>query len=241
MNMRYHLSSNNGLFAGTLAILMFLSSPIWAEEPDLKGREDRLVPVTRGEKENTFRFGKAILDDASGTITIPGYINQLQGAIELIACATKGKTHESILVLDVEPIHLQLAMIRLGLTALQPVRYQGDPEPPKGGRVNIFVEWQADGKKVRYRADELVWCPSKNETMPKTDWVFTGSQVIDGVFQAGVEKSLITTYRDPYTIIDNPSESGINDELFVPNKNILPPIKTPVTLIIEKIPGREKG
>lgn len=224
-----------------LVVLTLAPLPALAQDPDLEGRQDRLAPITRSEDGRFVRIGKAELDDVSGTITVPGHLNQRMGAIELVACATGGKTHESLFLLDVEPIHLQLALIRLGLEALRPVRFAGDPEPPKGGWVYVYAEWEQDGKTVRHRVEDLIFSPAKGETMPQQHWVFAGSKTIQGNFMATVERSLITTYRDPYAIIDNPAESGTDDELFVPNAAVLPEVKTPVKVIIEKIPGKEKG
>jgi hypothetical protein len=56
---------------------------------------------------------------------------------------------------------------------------------------------------------------------------------------ADMEGSIITTFHDPYTIIDNPLPGGGNDELYVVNETLVPPKETEIQLIIKAVSNKE--
>lgn len=182
--------------------------------------------------EGKFQLGAVVIDQKQQSIYLPGRINMTQGPIELLACAPGGRTHETVLVVDVEPIHVQTGLLLIGLQPGQSVRVEGDPVVPKGSAVIVDVTWELKGVKSEYRGEDLVLDVKSKATMPRTSWVFTGSQIQDGRFMAQEEKSIITTYRFPFTILDNPLPSGTDDEVYVANTVVLPPVGTPVTVIL---------
>ena len=138
--------------------------------------------------------------------------------------------HESILVLDAIPHDIQVALLLLGLDS-ENVKYNADStQVIDGDNIEISVLWN-DGKK-KVSASELF----KNiETgkPPEAKWVFIGSKVIDGLFVADQEESIIATYHDEYSIIDFAATGADNDELFVINKDLVPPIGTAVEVILK--------
>ncbi|NCS90751.1 MAG: hypothetical protein GW789_18730, partial [Ignavibacteria bacterium] len=112
--------------------------------------------------------------------------------------------------------------------------FQGDPSIPKGDSVEVFVKWKDKEDNMQfYRGEDLVFNLKDSSVMKKTHWVFTGSKVIDGLFVADAEKSLITTFHDPFTILDNPSPDGAYDDFFIVNEKIVPPKGTKVEVIIK--------
>jgi len=77
-----------------------------------------------------------------------------------------------------------------------------------------------------------VWNVVAERPMQRTPWIFVGSEILDGVFQAHLEGSLITTYNDPHTILDNPLSTGMDDVYYTVNKKLVPPRGTPVGVIL---------
>lgn len=188
-----------------------------------------------------YQIGQAIVNMNSRELKVHGWINMSEGLVEYLAVSPRGKLHESILALDVEPMHFQVGLILLDLNFGRNIRYQGDPETPRGDSVEIYVEWQDQGDVKKYRAEELVFNKATDSTLAPGHWVFTGSTVINGIFMAEREGSLIATYHDPFTIIDNPSPAGGDDTILFANQKILPPPKTPVTVIIKPSPQRRRN
>ena len=192
------------------------------------GSEPQPDPSPVRWEGTTAILGSVQLDSATKTVTATGWVNQTSGPIEVLACGIKGKIHESVFVLALNPLDLQAALLLAGLKGGAPMPAIGEG-PPNGSPVDIFVEWQADGKAQRARAETFVWNIEDNVVLPETPWTFTGSVVKDGQFKALAEESLVVTYWDPYAIIDNPLPCGANDEILSVNSNTVPPYQTPVT------------
>jgi hypothetical protein len=173
-------------------------------------------------------LGSVQVDSATKTVTATGWVNQTEGAIEVLACGIKGKVHESVFVLALKPLDLQAGLLLVGLKGGAPMSAIGEG-PPHGDPVDVFVEWKSGDETKRARAETFVWNIADNAVLPETPWTFTGSVVKDGEFKALAEESLVVTYWDPYAIVNLPLPCGANDEILVVNSNTVPPYQTPVT------------
>ena len=129
----------------------------------------------------------------------------------------------------------------MGLEPKGGLEYQGDPSSPQGDSVEIWVEWEVNGKKERHRGEDLVFNIPTKRPMTQTPWVFTGSKIVKGTFMANVEQSLIATYNDPFAIINNPLPTGADDTVYRVNENIVPERGTPITVIIKPIRSDNKN
>jgi hypothetical protein len=192
--------------------------------------------------DNVYKIGNLVVDGNTREVTMPGWINMSEGLVELLACAPGGKVHESVVVVDVEPFHLQIALLLLGLEGGESISHQGDPATPEGDPVEIVIEWAdpESGETKRVRGEDFIYNVKADRPMIHTHWVFTGSRVVDGIFVAQMEKSLVTTYHDPYTIIDNPLPTGGDDTYYEANRFLVPPVGTKVTFLVRPA-GDESG
>jgi hypothetical protein len=190
------------------------------------------------------------LDRKTSQIHVGGWVNMQKGLIEVLACTPEGKTHESALALECVPSALNAAFLALGYKPGRPVTYGTERyELPKGDPVWITVEWKTvAGETKRVRAEELVFDRSTESAMATMAWIYVGSQMLAGpeqakpTFAADAIKSLITTYHDPTSIIENPLDVGQDDTLFFANEKVLPPQQTPVTVTFWKSePPRSAG
>ncbi len=187
--------------------------------------------------ENLYQLGTVVLNTNAKEITIPGEINISTDdtIIEFFACGTLGKSHESILILDAEPIHLFIA---LGLLDLEPGRnlnVQGDPHEPKGSKVQIWVEWNRGNDVASHNARELVWNAITGQPMQKTHWIFTGGRLINNQLTSQLYHNLIAVYRDPDSLINNPLPGGTDDSTYRVNTDVIPPKGTKVKVKIRPI------
>jgi hypothetical protein len=187
-----------------------------------------------------YRIGTVVADQKKGTVTVPGSVNMQEGLVELLACGPRGKRHESVLVLDANPHNIQVALLLIGL---EPgpgnLEYQGDPRTPLGDPVDILVRFNGPGGRVEKRGEEMILDKPRDKAMETTHWVFTGSKVIDGMFMAAMEQSIVTTFHDPFTIIDNPLPNGGDDTVYYVNSRVVPPVGTPVEVVFQKVKKTE--
>ena len=192
------------------------------------GSEPQPAPSPVRWEGTTALLGSVRVDSLTKTVSATGWVNQTDGPIEVLACGIKGKVHESVFVLALNPLDLQAALLLVGLKGGAPMPAIGEG-PPQGAPLDIVVEWQADGETKSARAETFVWNTQDKAVLPETPWTFTGSVIKDGQFKALAEESLVVTYWDPYAIVNLPLPCGADDEILSVNSNTVPPYQTPVT------------
>jgi hypothetical protein len=173
--------------------------------------------------------------------------------IELFACAVGGKEHESVLTLACSPDELHTTLLVFGLRDKREFpdkkgpQMLGDPAKPVGDRVVVSIEWETEKGKVRRRAEDLLtYGPAEEKrSMPRCGWTFAGSEIWkrldpdtneptgEEIYVANRERTLMSTWHDPTSVLDNPLMAGEDDRVFRPNFDLLPPRGTRVTIIIE--------
>jgi hypothetical protein len=236
------------------------------EPPRTRGR-DVDPAALRGQGEvrklgkDLYAVGAVTVDAARREIRCPGRVNMREGQLELLACTPRGKRHESLLVLDVRPLHLHLALL---LLEAEPGRNPGvdyaEDSPIRklkpGDQVTIRVGWdekvqgQEALRRRTVRAEELLWNVQAKRPMKPTTWVFQGSRMVEDrvrlpgpegaepkwgsvlLYGADVEGSLVTTYHDPIGILENPLKTVNADTWYEPHKKLVPAEGTPVEMII---------
>lgn len=105
--------------------------------------------------------------------------------------------------------------------------------------MTLEVSWTADGKTVRYAADELVFNQAEHAAMKRGTWISNGSMVMDGMFVAQRDGSIISLIADPYALINNPRPGADNDEIWTTQTNSLPGVNTPVEITLKLKPAGE--
>ncbi len=197
-----------------------------------QGDDTEVQPIVQ-ISSGVYRVGEVIVDKNERKIVIEGEVNLASGLIEYLLATRGYKDHETVLVTDAEPIHLQIALILLGLEYGQNIEYEGEGEVPAGDPLEIWVEWN-DGEKVRrVKGEDLVYDLIAEGVMEHTNWVFLGSQIINGVFMAELEGALISTYYAPNAIIDNPLPAGADDVNYSANSDMVPERETKVLVTIK--------
>lgn len=210
-------------------------APLWD-----KNNNNQAIPFIKKLDDGVLKVGNIIVNKNKGSVLIQGNVNMQEGLVEYLACGTYGKLHESVLRLDSEPFHIQIALLLLGLEpGDKHLDMQGAHGIPDGDPIDIQVSWLNEDKQtIIHRAEDLLLNVKTGQVMKRTHWVFTGSQIIKGKFMAQVEHSIASTYHDPYAIIDHPLKTGTDDTLYFANNMTLPPKGTMINFII-KLKGKE--
>ena len=220
------------LFFSVVSILLMLGAPVAVQSENTNIIQPDSLAKKTGDA--TYEIGNVILNTDSNEITLPGRINMDHGPVEYLAVATGGKTYESVLVMDIQPLHLQVALLLCGLDYGQNLAFQGDTTMPEGDSVEMMVQWiSSGGDTVIYPASKLVYDFQNKAPMTDNWWVFTGSFIYDKQIAADMEGSLIATYSDPVAILNTPSSGRIDDTVYGVNEEIVPAAGTPIKLIIK--------
>ena len=61
-------------------------------------------------------------------------------------------------------------------------------------------------------------------------FIFTGSRIVAGTFLAESTGSILAIYADDNAIINNSHYDSMNDDVWIANKNEMPPLEIPVII-----------
>lgn len=190
---------------------------------------------------------KAVIIDAKIAPRKLDYLDQIY-PIEVIACwpHPKGKkAHETVVTIDARPSDVAKALESLGLKPGKPVMGDG-PEKAAGPALNVYLDLpQPGGTFKRVPIERTMIDPKTNKPMPKVKYLFTGSVMSkpdptkpDEVYGADLTGTLIALFPvTNETVMQTPLT--MKDSAFLKmetNKQLLPPVGTPVKLVLEAAP-----
>lgn len=155
-------------------------------------------------------------------------------------CVVAGTNeHESALRSPVKPSDLHLALLMIGLKPGEPVHWSEAKQtwlPPHGPPLQIFCEFEREGKKVSVPAYRLMRDVKSKKEMPPMTWIFAGSRIMpDGKYAADVTGYLVSVVNFDLTVIDIPQlASNANETLqWEVNPDVAPETGAKVTMVIE--------
>ncbi len=176
-------------------------------------------------------MGSVWIDSSRPALVISGHVNQVEGAIELLACGPGGKTHESIFVLHADAQDIQAGLLLLGCRHGEPMTGLG-AGPPSGDAVTIEIAWEEDGRERREPAAWFILDYETRRPVRHEGWIFNGSKIENGYFLARAEESFVATYWDPWAIINIQTSAGSDDERLAVHRERIPPRHQPIRMII---------
>jgi hypothetical protein len=196
-------------------------------------------PAVKQIAPGVFQVGGIRLDKNKQTLTFPAHFHICEGIIEYLLVTTAGKLHETMLRTEVQPQHLQVAMLLLGAKAVpadQLQRLLDDPKLPIPGEpVDLQLLWKVGEKERTVRIEDLVLDKKAKGPMAKGPFHFTGSRLFEGTFIAQRDGSIISLITDADAQFNNPRPGREDDENFTVAKEKTPPRDTPVEVLIRLV------
>lgn len=184
-----------------------------------------------------FELGKVKLDKKRKSISFPAVLNMNEALVEYLVVNANGKTHESLLRTEAEPWHIQVAMLLLGAKGAQGRSFPADKtQPLPGETVRIEVQWTVKGETKRFRAEDWIVDVAARKEVAPGHWIYTGSRFESGQFRAQQDGSIIALIEDPDALVSNPRPGRDNDDNWRVKSEGLPPLETPVEVIIQLQP-----
>lgn len=200
------------------------------------------APPIERISETKLRVGRVLVDRGERRIEIPARVNMTKGILEYYGVSSNGKLHESVLELAIEPSHLHLGLILLGVEQIK-VDYGDYKKPPvivtPGGRLRMLVEYTDPKTKQPAKHPAEQWLYNRKLKGPPKPmaWTFQGSNFWNNRYGADMDRSVITLIPDEIAVIGTTDASGNpyqGDMLgFEVHTAIIPPKGTPVTLVLE--------
>ena len=161
-------------------------------------------------------LGGITVHRAARTVSFPAVVNLASGLVEVLIATPEGRLHEALLKADVDPLHLQTALLLLDLR-------NGPRVPDEVGRqgdiLDIDIEWEnEEGARIREPVELWIRDQRSRQPMKRVGWVLVGSSVANGVFQATSEGNLVLTYSLGNTVLDSALPESDDDTLFHVNQ-----------------------
>jgi hypothetical protein len=123
-------------------------SPAAGADPAAKKTENELVSLDPKGIVKLDRTGKRLLVKTNVVLR--------EGFLEMLCCPAQTKEHESILSVGGRAYVLHAGLLALGAKPGSPVQYQPQFRPPTGQPVDIYLQWETDGKRHRVKAQEWI-------------------------------------------------------------------------------------
>lgn len=205
---------------------------------------DPAKPPVKQLDESRYQIGGVTLNQRTREIRFPTKVNMAEGLLEYLIVMTKGKTHESLLVSDVSPTHLNLAFTLLRYSASPELSFLLDAKGEMtdnhpvvsaavkaAARIDIDVEWDDHGKTRRIPVNEWIQHAVKTTAMAAGPWLYTGSEISDGQYLPEMTGNFAAIMLDASAMINFPGPDN-GDNVWYAYPKRVPPTDTPVTLII---------
>ena len=227
----------NSPWKKSFAAALFLSAfPLIAQDAPPKAPAP---PQVQQLAPGIFQVGTVKLDKNKQTLSFPAHFHITESLIEYLIVTTAGKLHESLLRTEVQPQHIQVAMLLLGAKpppADQIQRLLNDPTLPiPGESAEIELRWKIGAKEHSARIEDLILDKKAKGPMPKGAFVFNGSRIFEGTFIAQRDGSIVSLITDADAQFNNPRPGRDDDENFTVAKDKVPPKDTPVEVLIRLV------
>ena len=200
------------------------------------------APPIERINDTQLRVGRVLVDRAKRQLEVPVRVNMIEGILEYYGVSSNGKLHESVIEMGIEPSHLHLGLILLGVEQIV-VDYGDFKGPPKiikpGGRLRLRVKYvdPKTRKTKEHNAEEWLYNRKLKGSPAPLEWTFLGSTFWQNRYGADMDRSVITPINDQIAVIGTTDSSGNpyqGEGLgFEVNQKTIPPKGTTATLIIE--------
>jgi hypothetical protein len=224
-----------------LPLLLLLLTPALSQD------EVKPAAAPKVEKidENTYRIGDVVLDKKTREIRFPGVVNLREGLLEYLIVHQNGKIHESLFRTETSPTNINVAFTLLRYKPSKELYripkepgilsgdfYQETEETRLASRITIDVEVEKDGEIKRYPVNDWIRHETTAKAMPRTFWVYGGSDFYDGKFVPESTGDIAAIFVTNSSLINYPGEDNFDDEVWTSLTERIPALETKVTLVI---------
>ena len=180
------------------------------------------------------------IDVKNKHVLVDGYVSLNEGLLEMFACPSGTKEHESVVAVHSSAQIVHTALLAVGAKVGHPVKWRPEFEPPAGTEIDIEVRWlDVADKWQSVPAQQWVKNSATGKPM-KHVWVFAGSgfwkdEKKGSEHYLAEQGDLICVSNFSSATLDIPVESSqANDGLqFEANTEKIPAIGTPVRLVLK--------
>jgi hypothetical protein len=187
------------------------------------------------------------IDQKRKLVVVDGKICLREGQLEMFACPRSTKEHESVIAVNAKSMHVHTALLLVGAKEGTPVKFDPKYVAATGPEVEILVLWKdKDGKPKKVRAQEMIINVKTGKPMAY-NWVFAGSAFFvdeetgkQHYLAEGGELVCVSNFPTATLDLSVRSTDANADLLFKCNTELIPPLGTPVRMVlIPKLPAEK--
>ena len=180
--------------------------------------------------DGNLQVGDIVVRVAKGELAFPARFELQEGALEVVIAKPNGRLHETLLVTPCSALQIQtlLYLLHADNGPRRPEKFQR-----RGDIVDIDIEWtDDDGRKLREPIESWITDNRTKKPMNRIGWVFVGSDVRNGVFQADSEGNVVINWSSGATILDCADSESESDMLHSVNTQKPQPKKYPTVTVV---------
>lgn len=214
-------------------------------DPETARIENLAKPPVRVIGKGHFEVGDVKIIQAKREVRFPAELNLPEGVVEYLVSAPYGKAHECLFQSKALPYHIHVAMLLMGVEGASKKSLEKVDESKLGGPIrdtiwdsilgdpiDIHVEWEEDGKKIRRRAQDLMRDEESKSAIPDLEWVYNGSIISkEGFFLAQLFGDMISLIPDPAVLVNSRSPIRTGPKMY----EIIPENCPPPEVLVEVI------
>jgi hypothetical protein len=206
----------------------------------------KVEPLSPG----VFRIADQILlDMKKREIRFSAVCNQVRGLVEYGLVHENGKTHESLFRTKISPRNLQTALLLARVEAAKGFvenlwKEEREKIDVSASQLTIMVSWKSKNEIRAFSLESMATNANTNKPIAPNSFVFNGSRFVEGIFMAEQSGSIVAVYADDTSMINSGDYGANNDDVWVAQKEKMPPLDFPVTFTLKfppkKLPLKEK-
>lgn len=188
------------------------------------------------------------VDGKSKRVFVDGYVAQREAFLEMFACDSETKEHESVLGVAAKSSEVHAALLAIGGQVGKTVRFDPEYVAATGQRIRIWLMWRDEEGNFK-TADAREWVRNaESKQQLDRDWVFAGSYLwkdpSDGkeYYQADSGEMIcvsnFSTALMDLPIASSDSNSALQFEAFTER---IPPTGTFVRLMLVPLPPEDQS
>ncbi|MCI0640659.1 MAG: YdjY domain-containing protein [Gemmataceae bacterium] len=213
-------------------------------------KQESAKPAPQAVETKKVEVGKNVYLEVNGDkrrVLVNAAVCLRQGQLEQFLTRKRTKEHEAVLAADVDARDIHTALVLARAEPGKPVTFRPKYTPASGPVIKVSVEYTDKGKKVNRLAQEWIRNIKTKKDMEQ-DWVFAGSLLIPDPldqtrkpFYAANDGDVICLSNFDTAMLDLPVASSTNNDdlFFEAHTERIPPLETPVLVILEPALGKK--
>ena len=198
-----------------------------------------------GDPKGASRMAKLNLwvDKENGRVYFDGYVTMRTGPLEMLACQSGTKEHESVVAVLPKSSEVHAALLAVGAKSGTPVAFLPRFVPATGQRIRVWICYRDANGKFQV-ADARRWIrEGESEKQLEEDWVFGGSSFWKDprddreYYQAdGGDMVCVSNFSTAMMDLPIASSAEASRQMYTPFTDRIPERGVPVRVVLVPIP-----